>query len=434
MKSPVTLQPVRLLSLALLATVPTLGQSQVLKETVVTATRSEQSLVDVLADVSIIDRSAIERSGAGGVADLLARLPGVEFARNGGPGSTTSVFVRGAESRYTAVYLDGVRIDSQSTGGATWEAIPLAQIDRIEVLRGPAAAVYGSDALGGVVQLFTKKGEGAFSPVLGIGMGSLGTRKLDAAFSGSQGAVDYSLGLADAKSTGFNSRTVASQNPDLDGYKSQSANLRLGLKINDAHRLDATALAHSMNSQYDSNPRFVDERNLHKLQTLGLNWQARWRDDLSSRLSLTESRSRYETSPSPYLTLTRLRGLTWFNEYRRAASTFTATLERKEDWLDNAPIAQGRSQNALALGYGLREGAHTLQLNARRDNDSEFGSKSTGSAAYGYALSPQWRATASVGSAFRAPTVYQRFSIYGVPSLKPESSRNAELGLRYTQG
>ncbi|MBK7656563.1 MAG: TonB-dependent receptor [Betaproteobacteria bacterium] len=375
-----------------------------LQQTVVTATRLPQTLTESLADVSVLDPSTIERSGAVGLVDVLSRLPGVEFARNG------------------------------STGGAPWESIPLAQIDRIEVLRGPAAAVYGSDAIAGVIQIFTKKGEGAFSPSLGLSLGRYGTRKLEATASGSVGDIDYSVGLADVKSTGFNATTRTGQNPDVDGMTSQSGNVRLGLKINTAHRVEATALSNKLNSQYDSSTRFADERNLYKLQALGFSWQAQWRDDLNSRLTLTESLNRYETTPLPYLTLTRLRGLTLLNEYRMGNASLTAALERKEDWLENAPINQGRSQNALALGYGMRSGAHSLQLNLRHDNDSEFGGKSTGSAAYGYNITPFWRVTASAGTAFRAPTLYQRFSIYGLPSLQPESARNAELALRYTEG
>jgi len=119
-------------------------EASTLRETVVTANRTPQALSELVGDVSIVDSNAIERSGATGVADLLSRVPGIEISRSGGVGNTTSLFIRGAETRFTAVYLDGVRIDSQSTGGAGWEGIPLSQIDRIEVLRGPAAAVYGS--------------------------------------------------------------------------------------------------------------------------------------------------------------------------------------------------------------------------------------------------------------------------------------------------
>ncbi len=102
--------------------------------------------------------------------------------------------------------------------------------------------------------------------------------------------------------------------------------------------------------------------------------------------------------------------------------------------LENNPIDRDRSQNGVALGYGYNAGGHTVQVNVRHDEDSEFGGKGTGSVAYGYAITPQWRATASVGTAFRAPTLYQRFSQYGVASLSPETARNAELGLRYAQG
>src|SRR5690606_5954093 len=140
---------------------------------------------------------------------------------------------------------------------------------------------------------------------------------------------------------------------------------------------------------------------------------------------------RYATTPDPYRTRTHLRGYLWQNEYRLGAHLFTASLERREDQLTNEPIDRDRAQDALALGYGLQSGSHTLQLNVRRDSDSEFGGKTTGSAAYGYALTPTLRATASVSSAFRAPTLYQRFSAYGDASLKPGTGRNVELALRY---
>ena len=358
------------LPLALAAAFPSFAQTQTtpqLAETVVTATRVSQPLSDVVADVSIIDRAQIERSGAVGLADVLKRLPGVEITRNGGPGATTSVFLRGAESRFTAVYIDGVRVDSQATGGAAWEAIPLALIDRIEVLRGPAAAVYGSDALGGVIQIFTKRGENGFAPYAGVGLGTYNTRKLDAGFSGASGAFDYALGLAYEKSDGFNARPIAGQNPDDDGYRNQSANLRLGFQVDQANRLEATYLTSDGNSGYDSSLR-LDDRNLHKLETLGLNWQAQWTEAWSTRLSVSESKDRYETNPSPYLTETRLRGYTFLNQLRLGEHLLTAALERKEDHLKNAPIDQGRSQNALALGYGFSHQAHTVQLNVRHDH------------------------------------------------------------------
>jgi len=416
------------------------GAAHVLDDVVVTATRTAQPLTDVLADVSIVDRETIEQSGATGLGDVLARLPGIEMARSGGPGGTTSMFVRGAETRFTAVYVDGVRVDSQAgSGGTTWEAIPLAQIERIEVLRGPAAAVYGSDAVAGVIQIFTKKGEAGVAPYVGVGAGSHGTYRAEAGVSGASGAVDYALGITRETSKGFNAKKDG--NPDRDDYRGTSASGRLGWQLNTAHRLEGNFLYNDTDSGYDVS-KTADDRRLHRLQALGLGWQAQWSDSYKTRLSVTDSRDRYETRPSVYFTDTRLRGYLFFNELRVGAHQFTAALERREDELTNESVSSGmrsRAQNALALGYGLRMGAHTVQLNARHDEDSEFGGKTTGSAAYGYALTPEWRAHASIGTAFRAPTfndLYYPASAFtaGNPDVKPEESQSYELGIRGSHG
>ena len=404
-----------------------------LSEIVVTATRMPQALADLVADVTIIDRVTIQRSGAIGLADVLALVPGIQISRPGNVGSPTSVFLRGAESRYTAVFIDGVRIDSQSTGGASWQTIPLAQIDRIEVLRGPAAAVYGSDAIGGVIQLFTLKGKGALTPSIGMGFGTYNTKKVDAALSGSSEAIDYSLGFAKETSSGFDSRTGGTYNTDKDGYSSESANVRLGLQISKTQRVELSALTSDIDSQYDSSVT-KDDHSLRKLNTIGLNLQSQWSDFYSTQLSVTGSYDSYETTPSYYLAETNLLSYLFQNKFQLGKHLLTATLERREDHLSNAPINANRSQDALAFGHGWTNHSHTLQFNLRRDQDSAFGGYTTGSAAYGFSLSPQWRATASAGTAFRAPTLYQLFSVYGVTTLQPETSRNLELGLRYEQG
>ena len=409
----------------------------VLPEVVVTATRVAQPLTDLVADVSIIDRGQIERSGATGVGDVLARLPGVEMSRNGGVGGITNIYLRGAETRFTAVFIDGVRVDSQGTGGASWDVIPLSQVDRIEVLRGPAAAIYGSDALGGVVQIFTRKGEGPASPYVGFGFGTYGTTKAEAGVSGAQGAWDYSVGLLRQESKGFNSMPTA--NPDDDGYKSESVVARVGLALTPSHRLDLSVLRSQLNAQYDNQwgVTMEDDRTLKKLQTAGVVWHANWSADYASTVSLTSAQDRYETLPSPDLTVTNSRGYLWQNEYRKLGHLFTWALERREDELTNsetAPRDTSHFQNALALGYGWAANGHSVQLNLRHDVDSVFGPQTTGGVGYGYALTPQWRAKASAGTAFRAPTLYQRFSPYGSADLLPETSRNVDVGLAFAAG
>ena len=408
-----------------------------LPEVVVTATRVLQPLTDLVADVTIVDRGQIQRSGAAGLGDVLARLPGIEMARNGGLGGITSVFLRGAETRFTAVFIDGVRVDSQGTGGASWDVIPLSQVDRIEVLRGPAGAVYGSDAIGGVIQIFTLKGEGPPSPYVGLSLGTYGTTKAEAGVSGSQGSWDYSLGLVRQESKGFN--VMQSRNSDDDGYTSESLAARVGLELNAAHRLDLSVLSSQLNAQYDS--QFgainVDDRTLKKLQTSALSWRAQWSADYSSTVSVNRSQDRYETLPSPDLTVTNMTGYLFHNEYRRQGHVLTWTLERRDNELSNSettPRDSSHFQNALALGYGLSGSGHSVQLNLRHDIDSVFGPQTTGALGYGYALTPNWRVKAAAGTAFRAPTLYQRFSPYGAADLLPETGRNLDLGLNYAEG
>jgi vitamin B12 transporter len=410
---------------------PVLAQST-LPVVVVSATRSELPVTDVVADVSLVDRTAIDRMGAASLSDVLERLPGVTVNRNGGPASTTNVYLRGAEGRFTAVFVDGVRIDSQSTGGATWNAIPLSQVDRIEVLRGPAAAVYGSDAMAGVVQIFTRQGEKGFFPSVRVGVGSNSTRELGASLRGGGEAVDYAFGLGAERSDGFNAKPAG--NPDRDGYRTESFSGRLGWTLAPGQKLEATVLDNRQKVAYDGFMAGQDDQAEHHLQTVGLNWSHRWSESWSTRAGVTRGSDRYETAPSTYLTDTRIDSWLLRNELRVGPGLLTADLERREDRLENAsttPEQTDRHQNALAVGYGLRSGDHTLQLNARRDDDSEFGAHTTGSLAYGYALTRTLQLTGSVGTAFRAPTLFQRFSLYGTPDLKAETARNVEAGLRW---
>ena len=414
-------------------------QNAILAPVVVTATRSEMPLPNVLADVSVLDRNDIERSGAVSVAEVLSRVPGVSISQTGGPTSTTGVFIRGAESRFTAVFIDGVRIDSQSTGGATYEAIPLSQVDRIEVLRGPAAAIYGSDAVAGVVQIFTRRGEQGFHPSVTMGIGNYNTHDTGVSLRGADGNVDYAIGLADTGSQGFNA-IPAGTNSDRDGFRNRSFSGRFGWRVQPDQKLELTVLDNQQKTQYDGYGSVLPTNDVtkHHLQTFGLNWNSQWEENWSTRFALTRSVDRYETTPSVYATETHTTTYLIRNQLNVGSGLLAADLERREDNLQNSDTTPSvntkRSQDAVALGYGAQFGAHSLQANARHDNDSEFGSNSIGSIAYGYEISPTLRATASTGTAFRVPTLFQRFSMYGTSTLKAETSNNNELGLRWLSG
>jgi vitamin B12 transporter len=440
------------LPLALAAVFPALSQTAPqLKEQVVTATRGAQPVGDLVADVTVIDHDVIERAGPVGVVDVLARVPGIEITRNGGTGANSSVFIRGGENRQTAVLVNGIRVDSQTTsGGASWSSIPLAQIERIEIVRGPTSAIYGSDAVSGVIQIFTKKGDGPFAPVIATEIGAYNTHRTDISGSGSVNAFDYSFGVSEGASDGFNARPAPAAivlNLDGDGYKARSANTRLGFQINRDQRLEATALLSVNDAQYDGgssssaanlkSSRATDYRRTSTLQTLGAKWLSQWTGRYSTRLSVSNSTDKGEENIGGTVDQTRITSVLLQNEYRIGAHLLTAALENRQDQflLTSAPrVDRSKSQSGAALGYAWSGSGHTVQLNMRNDRDSEFGGKTTGSAAYAYAITPNWRVSTSAGSSYRVPTLYQRFSQYGVAGLVPESGRNVEMGLKYQDG
>jgi vitamin B12 transporter len=376
---------------------------------VVTATRSPLPLSQVLADMSVLERDAIERSGASCVADLLARLPGVEFSRNGGPGTVTGVFVRGGESRHTAVFIDGVRVDSQATGGAMWEMLPVEQVERIELLRGPAAAIYGSDAVGGVVQIITRQGKGAPRATAAVTMGAKSLRQGQVSLAGAAGPLDYALSASHGRSDGFNARPIATANPDIDGWRRDGG-------------------------------RTTDDVSDYALRTATLGWSSHWAAGSDTRVTVGQSRSTYETQPSYYRSETTLRNFLLRHEELVAGQHLSVSLERRDDHLLNpatafaATLEGERTQDAVALGWRTDIGAHGLQAHLRYDDDSEFGGEGTGSLAWGWNFAPGFRVTASAATSFRAPTLYQRFSEYGTATLQPEAGRNVEAGLRWAQG
>ncbi|WP_422011876.1 TonB-dependent receptor plug domain-containing protein [Roseateles sp.] len=418
---------------------------------VTTATRTPQRLADVLADLTVITRADIERQASASLGDLLRNNGCAEMVRNGGPASTTSLYLRGAETRHTLVLVDGVRVDSQSTGGASWQGIPLGQIERVEVLKGPASAIYGSDAVGGVVQIFTRKGGSKTALDLGVAAGNLGTRKADAAVYGSAGIFDYALSAGVDRSDGFNATTLDNAFgyvPDRDGYRRYEASARLGAQLAEGHRAEVVAIRSHVNGQYDASKSkpLVDDHTLQDTDAARLSWTAQWSPALQTQLSYGESRDRYETTPSPYLTITRIKNLALSGYYQLAqGQQITFTGERDEDKLENSSLVATdkigkRSRNAVGAGYILNAGAFGFQAHARHDDDSQFGGVDTGTLLAGYEVAPGLRVVGSIGNAFRAPTVYQQASLYGplskpgTPLLEAENGHNVEFGLKYAAG
>ena len=410
---------------------------------IVTALRAEQPLTDLLADVTLIGPEEIARAGAGGLAALLQRQPGVEIVTNGGPGSTSGVFLRGANTAQTLVLVDGLRIGSSTSGTAALEAIPLDQIERIEILRGPASSLYGADALGGVIQVFTRKGGDALAANAGAGYGTYGSSSVFGGVSGSgaDGAWRYALQAGHRQSDGFNAIVNPenfSYNPDRDGYRNDSVSGNLAFRFAPEQEISAQLFRSRLNAQFDAGLSF-DDRTITTIESYSIASRNRlaafWTSVLTAAQTSDESNSETGFGPSRFRTRQHL--YSWQNEFMPEFGRLTLLAERREERIDSDAgfAVTARDTNSLTGIYQLREGPHLAQASLRRDDSSQFGARTTGTVAYGYAITADLRATATFGSAFKAPTFNDLyFPGFSNPELKPETARNAELALRYSRG
>ena len=402
----------------------------------VTAAREAQPITDVLADITVIGPDEIARAGAQSLAELLQRQPGVEIVMNGGPGSVSSVFLRGANRGQTLVLVDGVRLASSSAGATSLEAIPLDQVERIEILRGPSSSLYGADAIGGVIQVFTRRGTSAFNANASAGYGTYRKWDAKAGVSGTTGPVQYAVQVAGQASRGFNTITNPDNflyNPDPDGYSNRSVSATLGYEWASDQALTAQFLRSRLNNQFDGGPDF-DDRTI----TIDEMWQVASRNRLASfwvsRLSYGEGidDSRTETAFGPSTFDTTQRQFTWQNEFTLPSGVLTGGYERRDERLgtDAGFAVTSRTTDSIFGIYRIAIDAHALQANLRYDSSDQYGGQTTGSIAYGYRFSPAWRVTAGYSTGFKPPSFndlyYPGFSN---PDLEPEKSKNIEAGL-----
>jgi vitamin B12 transporter len=415
-----------------------------IESVIVTATRTPQRADQVILDTTVISSEEIARAGAGSVADLLRRQRGIEIVRNGGPGASTSVFLRGANSNQVVVLIDGVRIGSSTTGAASWNAIPLSSIDHIEIVYGPLSSLYGADAIGGVVQIFMKKSEGRPAFSASLGGGSDGARQLDAGVHGATGgahSVSYALSSAHEDADGFSSTRPGSSsfNKDDDGYKRNSVNGRLSVQLAPGHELGTQFLKSRLHAQYDSGAAVYDTHNEQDIASYALFLNDLVLPDWRSSLQAARSNDRLGSFTSAAASGasqidTRQDEVSWQNTLDLDGGTLQLLFgHRKEQVLSSSSALLNRSRitNSVAAAYDLRRGRHLLDLSLRKDH-SVYGGKTTGAAGYGYEFGKGLRATASVGTSFRAPTYNELyFPGYGLATNKPEQGRNAEAGLRY---
>ena len=418
-----------------------------LPETVVTATRVETRADQLTSEVIVVDREAIERSAGRTLPEVLARTASVQLYSNGGRGKTAGVFIRGTESRHTILLIDGVRYGSATLGTPAWDNIPVDMIERIEVLKGPASALYGPDAAGGVVQIFTRRGTKGFAPFAAVTLGSNSYQELSAGLRGGQDNVSYALGVSHTDDKGFsatNSKVPLSYNPDRDGFKQKAFNASVDWQLNSDWKLSAGAVYADGTNHFDDGPG-VDTKSDARTTVLRAGVEGRITPDWTTRLNYNQGTDRSNAVVSaipnsiPGLFETQQDQWTWQNDVKTPVGTVVAgaeTLLQKVNSSQAYAVTERRI-NAVFAGLSGKENSHSWQLNARRDDNSQFGGSSTGYAGYGYQFNPNWRAHAGYGTSFVAPSfnqLYWKSTYYnGDPLLQPEQGKNLEFGVDWTQ-
>jgi vitamin B12 transporter len=418
-----------------------------LKETVVTATRVETRTDALLSDVVVIDAEMIQQSAGRSLSEVLSRKAGLQMSANGGLGKQSGLFIRGTETRHVLLLIDGVRYGSSTAGSANWDNIPLNAIDRIEVLKGPASALYGSDAVGGVVQIFTRRGVKGFHPQASVTLGSFGHREVAAGLSGGNDTVTYNLSLGSLREDGFSStnRNVAfgNHNPDKDGFDQDSLSASLRWAIAQGWTTDVNFTQADGTSQFDQGPGTFNARTESTTRVAGWGLERRWSAD--SRTQLRVSRSddmsdTFSTTVRPDVFNTSQTQITLQHDWNTAVGNLLVGAESIKEAVSGtqAYAVNSRTTDAAFVGLTGQAGKHLWQANLRRDQNSQFGGATTGFASYGLQITPNWRPHVAYGTSFKMPsfnTLYYVSSFFtGNPSTQPERGKNREAGLTYSQG
>ena len=410
---------------------------------VITAARAPQSVSDIGAATIVIDRAQIERAQASDMADLLSREAGLEIGRSGGPGQQASLFVRGGNSNYTLVLIDGVRMNEGALGLPALNNISPEMVERVEVIEGPRAALYGADALSGVINIITRKA-GPAQLDAELGGGSFGTVRGGGALRG-QGKLDgHAWGAAlSAQQERSDGLPTFTGDGDDRGYRNRSVAGRLSFDAGpvqfEARGWDAGGNTQYSNTVFDQNFNFTGfaprDHDFHN-QTLALEASAHPLAGWTSQLTLSRGEDRLTEHQSSDYVRTVRPGADWHNmveagAHNRLSFGVLGYRERVDASSFGSPINESRTN---VYGYVQDEahyGAHRLLGAVSYLSDSHFGERFNWNAEYGYQLFEATRLIAAGGSAFHAPTADDRYSGFGGdPNLKPEKALSYEVAVR----
>ena len=428
---------------------------------VTTPLRVPEKEANVIADTTVITSDEIKRAGLSSLPQLLQQQPGIEVTNLGGPGKTSSVNIRGTSSTHSIILIDGLRVGSSTTGTSAIENIPLSQIEKIEIVRGPVSSLYGQDGIGGVIQIFTKKGKKGFHPYVSAGYGRYKTKEVAAGVSAGNESTSFAINLAGMNTDAFSafvpndSKASNTQNIDKDNYKNRSVSSSLSHQFNEEIKIDFQYFLSTGKNMFDNryanfDATYIDYKDKTKQEAYSAmltgNLTSYWKSSLkigkSSDLYSAQQKydneifqynegeiDKYETSEYQIALQNNINldygSLVLLYDFLREEIDTTQPYDKTR-----------RTNNGFVVGYNIQHEKHTIQTSLREDLNSQYDNETTGSVGYAYQISPAWRISSSYGTAFVAPSFNYLYwasgtSALGNPDLKPEKSQNIEASLRY---
>lgn len=422
-----------LLSSLILAALPmTVQASEPLDTLTVTANR--MPTVNALAPTTVITRADIDRLQITDLATLLSHQPGIDVSVSGGLGKTTGIFMRGTNSDHVLVLVDGVKWHSATAGTPAIQDFPVEQIERIEIVRGPRSGLYGSEALGGVIQIFTRKGKQGFTPYAKLAYGTHNSKQGAVGVSGGDEQTQFNLSFNHQSTDGINSR--ANTNIDNDGYRNNSISAKIDHELTKNLSIGAHFLRSEGFNQYDGSSAVSVNDSESVQQVMGVNSTLNVNQLWTMSWALSESCDQFHDFVNGLANGT-------FNTHHRFANvtntlnigqnhTVNIGLDYDVDHVDSTInyAEQSRDNKAVYISWQANVDKYSWLLSARHDDNQAFGGYNTGTAEWGYWLQDGLQISANVGIAFKTPSFNELyFPGFGVATLQPEESTNYGLGL-----
>ncbi|MFT6926902.1 MAG: vitamin B12 transporter [Psychromonas sp.] len=408
---------------------------------IISASRVETKRIESGSSITVLDQQYIKDNQARTVAELLRDVPGVSVASNGGLGQTTSVFIRGANSGETLVIIDGIEVNDLSTPGGSYDFAYLMadDIERIEVLKGSQSALWGSDAMGGVINIITKKGKAGFHPTASVETGAHNYHKENINLSGAQGNSHYSLSASNLQTDGISAKNGEFDDPDDDGYKNQNISLKAGHQFTDIFTVDTVLRYSDAETEYDSFSSDANSTNQQRQAKLNTNFNLldnQWKSHLSVAFSDSEREAfSGNTSESQYewqKIKTELQSDYYFDTVNEYTQRVTFFAEHENDKYETTSAEYKMDTSSVVLGYGA-DWQKIVFVNAaiRGDFNNKFDDTSTYHIDVSAWVSDGTRLHASHGTGVKNPTFYQLYGYYGNTSLVSEESLSWDAGVEY---